>query len=81
MLPKDIQLLRFSRDHSQAHDLLVPRVMVAADDTVWALGWDGEAESDCCFYRVDGNQVDSFRFGETLPVSAELASQIRALQP
>jgi len=75
------QLLRFGRDHSQAYDLLVYRVMLAADDTVWALGWDGIAESDCCFFRVQGDQVDQFGFGETLPVSPELASQIRAMRP
>ena len=75
-----IRLLHFGRNHSASvYELPAMKVMVAPDDSAWVLGWDGIAESNCCYYHIQEDKVREYRFDESLPVSAELEQQIRTM--
>lgn len=67
------KLLHFGREQSEVYDLLAHQVWISADDTVWARGWDGQADGGCCVFRVVEGEVETFLLGE---VSAEVAAQL-----
>ncbi len=59
------------------HDVRAEHALVAPDGTVWTDGWDGRANSDCCFSHLTGTQVITYAHGAHLPVSPELEAAIR----
>ncbi len=61
------------------YDVPARRALVAPDSSVWADGWDGVADSDCCFTRLNGSTVVTYTHTAPLPVPPELQEQIRAL--
>ncbi len=56
------------------------RLLVAPDDSVWTDGWDGRADSNCCFWRVTGSAWVTYTASAALPVSPDLQADIRALR-
>jgi hypothetical protein len=74
----ELKLLHFGHEQSTVYDLITNHVTVAPDDSVWALGWDGLADSNCCIFHVQAGSVTTYQRGDELPVSPELANQIRA---
>lgn len=73
-------LVQLGKHESTVYDLLAHRVLAAPDGSIWALGWDGIANSQCCYFQVLDGHVTKYKFSDTLPVSAEFATQIRAMQ-
>ncbi len=67
------KLLRFGHEQSEVYDLLTHRLFIADDDSVWALGWDGRAESGCCVFHVLDGEVETYLLAE---VSAEIATRL-----
>jgi hypothetical protein len=55
------------------------RILVAPDQSVWADGWDGNAEGDCCITHLTGSTWITYTHSASLPVSEELLGEIRAL--
>jgi hypothetical protein len=76
--------------HSLAHfnsanawtQIVMParRLLVAPDGSVWTEGWDGRADSDCCFNHLTGSTWVTYTHSATLPVAPDLQERIRALQ-
>jgi hypothetical protein len=56
------------------------RVLVAPDSSIWTEGWNGVANSDCCFMHLIGNTWITYTHSAGLPVSKELLKSIQALQ-
>lgn len=73
-----LALLQLGRQRSVAYPLLATHVLAAPDDSVWALGWNGTAENDCCYYHLQAGQVTEYKYTAPLPVSADLEQQLRA---
>lgn len=71
-------LLHFGHEKSEVYDLVTSNVTMAPDDSVWALGWDGIADSNCCVFHVQEGTVTTYQRGAELPISKELAAQIYA---
>jgi hypothetical protein len=69
-------LLHFGHEQSAVYDKITSTVTIAPDDSVWALGWDGQADSDCCIFHIQNGKVTTYQKGEALPVSKDLAAQI-----
>ncbi len=67
------KLLHYGKEQSELYDLLTHRVWVSADNSVWAAGWDGRAESGCCVFHVQDGEVTTYLLAE---VSAEIAAQL-----
>lgn len=76
-----LALLQLGRERSAAYPLLATKVLAAPDDSVWALGWNGSAENDCCYYHLQEGQVTEYKYADPLPVPADLEQQLRALRP
>jgi len=74
------QLFRFGQDTSNVYPINVWQLTPGLDGSIWALGWDGKADSSCCFYQVDGNTVSSYTYQEPLSVPADLERRIRAMR-
>ena len=55
------------------------RFLLEDDGSVWAAGWDGRVGSNCCLTHLDNHEWVTFTYSATLPVSAALEAQIRAL--
>ena len=56
------------------------RLLVAPDGSVWADGWDGLADSDCCFTHVTGSTWVTYTHSAPLPVSDDLLVDIYAMR-
>lgn len=76
-------VFRLARFHGQtwiAYDIRARRVLVAPDGSIWTEGWDGVANSDCCFTHLTGDTWVTYTHSALLPVSTELLKDIQALQ-
>lgn len=69
------RLLRLGRTSSLVYPYLVTSLLVAPDDSLWAAGWDGIADSNCCYFHIDGESVTQYNRSEPLPVAAGLDSR------
>ena len=56
------------------------RLLVAPDGSLWTEGWDGRADSDCCFNHLTGTTWVTYTHSAALPVAPDLQERIRALQ-
>jgi len=73
-----LKLLHFGHEQSKVYDLITSQVTIAPDDSVWAWGWDGRADSNCCIFHVQDGIVTTYQREDELPVSKELAAQIHS---
>jgi hypothetical protein len=74
-------LLQLGPEEAAVYEINAFDLLIAPDQTVWAAGWDGLADSDCCYYTVRDGVATSYHRAEPLPVDAELEQQIRAMTP
>ena len=72
-------LARFDGKTWTEYDINARRILVAPDGSLWAEGWDGIANSDCCFTHVTGNTWVTYTHSASLPVSQELLERIYEL--
>lgn len=73
-------LLHYDGVRWTQYDIRARRVLVAPDDTVWSEGWDGRADSDCCYTHLTGGSWVTYTHSAALPVPAELQSRIHDLR-
>ncbi len=73
-----LKLLHFGYEQSTVYSLITGHVTIAPDDSVWALGSDGVADSGCCVFHVQDGIVTTYQRDDELPISQELAAQIFA---
>lgn len=73
------RLARFDGTTWTEYDVRARRILVAADGSVWAEGWDGRANSACCFTHIAGSTAVTYTYSATLPVSEDLLKRIREL--
>ena len=52
------------------------RLLIAPDGSLWTEGWDGHADSNCCYYHVTGNTWMTYTYSATLPVADDLLLHI-----
>jgi hypothetical protein len=74
------RLARFDGTTWAEYDIKARRILVAPDGGLWAEGWDGEANRDCCFTHLTGNTWVTYTHSAPLPVSADLLQRIRELR-
>jgi hypothetical protein len=72
-----MQLLRLGQAHSQVYPYFATAVLVAPDQSVWARAWDGQADRNCCYLHLVGEEIIVYSHNESLPLSPELAAKIR----
>ena len=72
-----LNLVHFGHHQSTIYQLPTTKVTIAPDDSVWALGWDGQANSNCCIFHIEKGLVTTYQRDDILPVSAELNAKIR----
>jgi hypothetical protein len=75
-----LSLARFERSSWTQTVMPGRRLLVGPDGSVWTEGWDGRADSDCCFNHLTGTTWVTYTHSAALPVAAELQERIRALQ-
>jgi len=73
-------LARFERGSWTQTVMPARRLLVAPDGSVWTEGWDGRADSDCCFNHLTGSTWVTYTHSAALPVAPDLQERIRALQ-
>jgi hypothetical protein len=73
-------LLHFGHEQSTIYHQATNNVTIAPDDSVWTLGWDGVANSNCCVFHIQNGTMITYQKGEPLPVSEPLAAEIYAHQ-
>ena len=56
------------------------RLLIAPDGSVWTEGWDGVANSDCCYTHLIGNTWVTYTHSAKLPVPEELSIRIDKLK-
>lgn len=71
-----LALIHFGYEQSTIYPLITSNVTIAPDDSVWALGWDRTADSNCCVFHVQSGIVTTYQKGEALPISEELTAEI-----
>jgi hypothetical protein len=61
-----------SYDGESWHEYDVPaiRIAVDSDGSIWTIGWDGRAGSQCCLSHINGDQVSTYSWTTDFPVSA-----------
>lgn len=74
------RLARFDGATWTEYDVKARRILVAPDGSLWAEGWDGKANSDCCFTHVTGDTWATYPHSAALPVSDELRKRIHELR-
>ncbi|MGB3716814.1 MAG: hypothetical protein WA996_20540, partial [Candidatus Promineifilaceae bacterium] len=50
------------------YDIPAPRIVVAADGTIWTRGWDGRANVECCLTHISGTQTITYTYTSDVPV-------------
>jgi hypothetical protein len=73
-------LARFDGKQWTEYDIMARRVLVAPDGSLWADGWNGIANSDCCFTHLTGTTWVTYTHAADLPVTADLARNIHGLR-
>jgi hypothetical protein len=73
-------LLHYDGSGWTQYDIRARRLLVAPDDTVWTEGWDGRADSDCCYTHLTGDSWVTYTHSAPLDVPAELLAQIHDLR-
>jgi hypothetical protein len=76
-----LRLLRLGQAHSQVYPYFATAVLVAPDQSVWVKAWDGQADKDCCYLHIVGEEITVYNYSESLPLSPELAAKIRGNDP
>ncbi len=74
------RLARFDGTTWTEYDIKARRILVAPDGSLWAEGWDGRANSNCCFTHPTGNTWVTFTYSAILPVSEDLLQRIHELR-
>jgi hypothetical protein len=73
-------LLHYDGSQWAQYDVRARRLLVAPDNTVWTEGWDGRANSDCCYTHLTGDSWVTYTHSASLPVPAELLAEIHDLR-
>jgi ligand-binding sensor domain-containing protein len=73
-------LARFDGRTWSEYDIKARRILVAPDGSVWTDGWDGRADSDCCFTHLTGGTWVTYTHSAALPVSDDLLERIQELR-
>jgi len=73
-------LARFDGREWTQYGVPARKLLVAPDGSVWADGWDGLADSDCCFTHITGSTWVTYTHSAPLPVSDDLLVDIHALR-
>jgi hypothetical protein len=66
------KLARFDGEEWKEYDIPAVRVAIASDDTVWTVGWDGRADSDCCITHIAGSEWMTYTWTANVPVEPEV---------
>lgn len=72
-------LARFNGQTWTPYAIPARRILVAPDQSVWADGWDGNPDGDCCITHLTGSTWITYTHSVSLPVSEDLFSEIRSL--
>lgn len=48
------------------------RVAIASDGSIWAVGWDGRAESNCCVTHITASQQITYTWTSDIPAEPEV---------
>jgi hypothetical protein len=73
-------LARYDGKAWKEYDLNARRLLVAPDGSVWADGWDGQADSNCCFTHLTGDTWVTYTHSDALPVASDLLMRINELR-
>ena len=57
------------------------RLLVTEEGDVWAEGWNGRADSSCCFTHVEGERWTTYTHDAPLPLPPSLEAAVRRLLP
>lgn len=76
----NFRMARFDGQAWHAYDVNARRILIAPDGSVWTAGWDGRADSECCFTHVTGDGWVTYDYSAELPVGAELRAEIEMLR-
>jgi hypothetical protein len=50
------------------YNIPAPRIVAAADGTIWTRGWDGWADVECCLTNLSGTQTITYTYTSNVPV-------------
>ena len=67
-----LKLARFDGEEWKEYDIPAARVAIASDDTVWTVGWDGRADSDCCITHIAGSEWMTYTWTSNVPAEPEV---------
>lgn len=72
-------LARFDGTRWTEYDVKARRILIAPDGSLWADGWNGSANGDCCFTHLTGDQWVTYNRSADLPVSEDMHRAIQNL--
>ena len=65
-------LARYDGKTWEEYEIPALRIAVARDGTVWASGWDGRANSDCCLTHLSGDEWITYTWTANVPAEPEV---------
>jgi hypothetical protein len=69
-------LARFDGKTWKEYEIPALRIAVASDGTVWASGWDGRADSNCCLTHVTGDRWITYTWTANVPIEPEVLQSL-----
>jgi hypothetical protein len=63
---------RYDGETWTEYDINTSQLLVASDGSLWTEGWDGRANSNCCFAHFASNTWMTYTLSTTGPISMEI---------
>lgn len=74
-------LAKYDGESWQEYAISAHRIALDEDGTIWARGWDGRADSNCCLTQIRAGEISTFTWSANIPAGPAVMQDLFDLSP